>query len=315
MIRSTHPSLYFASLALSLLLTSCAREEPPAEVVVDKAPTPFHRVERGETLSMIASKYSMSKESLIEVNRLKPPYKIFIGQKLIVLAGSHKSAVQKPSVKPVTSVADTGEVTVEELPPEEEKQGGAVPPLAGGTGAASAGMGLPTMGSGVIGSPTAPVNAPSNNTAMPMAETNDMVGTGPLPRETAPKIPQNTGTMKWPVQGRVVKSFGVDPKGQHNTGINIAAAAGTAVGAADQGVVAHVGNHARGFGNLVLIKHAGGKISVYGHLQDCSVKVGDTVAAGQKVGTVGTSGGVSEPQVHFEIRQNITPLDPTKYLQ
>lgn len=296
------------SLAVGLLI-GCAREEPPAEIVINQSLTPYHIVAKGETLSIIASKYGMEKMTLIKMNRLKPPYKIFVGQKLIITPRADTSGAGKPSIKSVTSVADTGEVTVAELPAEEKD---------------STAGGLPTMGSGVAGSPTSVVSAASTTGPLGMVDTAEMIATSPVSGATSEAViesPQkaiasnSSGQLRWPVQGQVIEGFGVDQKGQRNDGINIAVPEGTAVGAVNNGVVAHVGNQARGFGNLILVKHPDGKISVYGHLKDTAVKVGDKVTAGQKIGSAGTSGGVSQSQVHFELRQGKTPLNPTEYLK
>jgi murein DD-endopeptidase MepM/ murein hydrolase activator NlpD len=68
-------------------------------------------------------------------------------------------------------------------------------------------------------------------------------------------------------------------------------------------------------GNLLIIQHAGGWMTVYAHLNDFIVKRGDRVAAGQKIGTVGTTGKVSEPQLHFEIRKGSKAYDPKRELK
>lgn len=311
-------------------LSSCAREEAPAEIVMPPSTTPYHVVARGETLSIIASKYNMNKIALIRINRLKPPYRIFIGQKLIIIpkdAQSGDSASLPPAVKSVTSVADTGEVSVEELPKDEKDQtsttlpmmGSGVPgsPTAGTFGTATS----TTQGVGTLGDTGGLTTAPgaalgSANTLHGDASTSEGDGMSPMGGDSRQSVPiQTSGGMQWPVQGQVIKSFGMDDKGQRNDGINIAVPAGTAVNAVDSGTVAHVGNQTSGFGNLVLIKHANGKISVYGHLQQASVKTGDIVSSGQKIGSAGTSGGVSQPQLHFELRQGKTPLNPTEHLR
>lgn len=327
--------MFLATASSTLvLLTSCAREESPAEVVAAPSVTPFHVVARGETLSIIATKYNMNKMALIRVNRLKPPYRIFIGQKLIIIPKDASGSVRglTPAVKPVTSVADTGEVSVKELHSEEKNNPSATLPVMGGAvmGSPTAGSAMNAPGEGGLASNNAsglstsflggaPMNAVGPSVGGEPAVSEASEGDGPPPMMEASQqsvpITSSGGGMQWPVQGQVIKSFGVDEKGQRNDGINIAAPSGTAVGAADSGTVAHVGNQARGFGNLVLVKHPGGKISIYGHLQQAAVKVGDHVVAGQKIGTVGTSGGVSQPQLHFELRQGKSPLNPTEYLK
>lgn len=118
----------------------------------------------------------------------------------------------------------------------------------------------------------------------------------------------------WPVQGRVVSSYGTTADGTHNDGINIAAAEGTPVLAAAAGEVAYAGNELKGYGNLILVKHANGFITAYAHNQKILVKRGDKVARGQEIARVGATGAVAEPQLHFEIRRGARALDPLQYL-
>ena len=118
----------------------------------------------------------------------------------------------------------------------------------------------------------------------------------------------------WPVTGRLLSRFGPAGPGLHNDGINIAAPRGTAVRAADNGVVAYAGSELRGFGNLLLIKHDGGWITAYAHNEDLVVKRGEQVKIGQVIAHVGQSGSVDSPQLHFEIRQGTRALDPALHL-
>jgi murein DD-endopeptidase MepM/ murein hydrolase activator NlpD len=122
------------------------------------------------------------------------------------------------------------------------------------------------------------------------------------------------GRFPWPVQGRVLVNYGASSGGAHNDGINIAAARGTPIKAVEGGVVAYAGNELRGYGNLVLVKHPDGLISAYAHCDELLVKKGDKIAPGQMIGRVGASGGVSEPQLHFELRRGKHPVDPREFL-
>lgn len=117
-----------------------------------------------------------------------------------------------------------------------------------------------------------------------------------------------------PVAGQVIQGFGPNGSGQMNDGINIAASAGTPVHAADAGTVIYTGNELPAFGNLVLIRHGGGWVTAYGHLASISVQRGATVTSGQTIGTVGQTGSVTSPQLHFEVRQGSKPVDPAPFL-
>ena len=120
----------------------------------------------------------------------------------------------------------------------------------------------------------------------------------------------------WPVKGEVLIEFGPQPaKGQNNDGINIAAAKGAPVHAAENGVVAYVGNELKGFGNLVLVKHADGWMTAYAHADQVAVKRGETVRRGQVIATVGATGSVTAPQLHFEIRRGTEAVNPTALLR
>jgi murein DD-endopeptidase MepM/ murein hydrolase activator NlpD len=112
-----------------------------------------------------------------------------------------------------------------------------------------------------------------------------------------------------------VADFGRKPDGTANDGINIAAAQGTPVVAAENGVVAYAGNELPSYGNLILIRHADGWNTAYAHLDQMLVAKGDKVSRGQKIGTVGSTGGVSSPQLHFELRKGKQVIDPADFLE
>jgi murein DD-endopeptidase MepM/ murein hydrolase activator NlpD len=139
----------------------------------------------------------------------------------------------------------------------------------------------------------------------------------PRKTDTAVKTAEPNGAMpsfRWPVRGRVIAGFGNKPNGTLNDGINLAVPEGTPVKAADDGVVAYAGNELKGYGNLVLIRHANGFVSAYAHASEIMVKRGDTIKRGQVIAHAGQTGNVTSPQLHFEIRKGSTPVDPTQYL-
>lgn len=119
---------------------------------------------------------------------------------------------------------------------------------------------------------------------------------------------------RWPVRGRIIEKFGPRGDGTHNDGINLAVPNGTRVKAAEAGVVAYAGSELKGYGNLVLIRHANNWVSAYAHNDKLMVKRGDKIKRGQVVARAGTSGSVEQPQVHFELRKGSKPVDPTKYM-
>jgi murein DD-endopeptidase MepM/ murein hydrolase activator NlpD len=134
------------------------------------------------------------------------------------------------------------------------------------------------------------------------------------PSQLADPAPRASARFAWPISGKVVANFGPAGGGLHNDGINIAAPTGSEVRAADNGVVAYAGNELRGFGNLLLIKHADGWTTAYAHNEKLLVQRGDTVTQGQVIATVGRTGNVDSPQLHFEVRKGTQAMNPTEFL-
>ena len=124
----------------------------------------------------------------------------------------------------------------------------------------------------------------------------------------APKLGANG--FNWPVEGEIITEFGPSARGVHNDGVNIAANIGAQVTVSATGTVAFVGDNIKNFGKLVLVKHEGGIITAYAHLDSILVREGDVLAAGDAIGNVGATGRVDRPQLHFEIRKSRRPIDP-----
>jgi murein DD-endopeptidase MepM/ murein hydrolase activator NlpD len=139
--------------------------------------------------------------------------------------------------------------------------------------------------------------------------------TAPVSDTTAKTADAGEGPgFRWPVRGRVIQAFGPKPNGLQNDGINLAVPEGTPVKASEDGVVAYAGNELKGYGNLVLVRHANGFVTAYAHASDILVKRGDSVKRGQVIAHSGQTGNVTSPQLHFEIRKGATPVDPAQYL-
>lgn len=117
-----------------------------------------------------------------------------------------------------------------------------------------------------------------------------------------------------PVSGTVIQGFGSTGGGQRNDGINISAPEGTPIHAAADGVVTYAGDELKAYGNLILIKHGDDYVTAYAHADTIGVARGQRVSRGDVIGTVGDTGDVNRPQLHFEIRHDMKPIDPASLI-
>lgn len=235
-----------------------------------------HEVVAGDTVFSIARKYNVDRSELVRLNGIEPPYSIPLGQKLIL---------------PTPGSAAGGQATeVAYAPPEAP----AAPETARGTA-------RETVQAPAAGPASKTLRKPQRS----RAETQAALAHPPA---------RAGASFHWPVQGRLLSSFGAKKGGEHNDGINIAAPRGTPVRAAENGVVAYAGEELKGFGKLLLIKHADGWVTAYAHNEELLVSAGDTVQRGETVARVGSSGNVERPQLHFEVRRGTRAVNPETQL-
>lgn len=116
----------------------------------------------------------------------------------------------------------------------------------------------------------------------------------------------------WPLTGPLTSCFGQRNSRPHE-GIDVSVPDGTAVYAAESGRVIYSGRLG-GYGQLVVLKHAGVYSTIYAHLSDRDVDVGEHVEKGDEIGESGSSGNATGPHLHFEIRRSQRPTDPLLYL-
>ena len=130
------------------------------------------------------------------------------------------------------------------------------------------------------------------------------------PKETTKEIVAEPGIrLSWPAKGKVTEEFSDKTKG-----IDIAGKLGEPVTAASDGKVVYAGNSLRGYGNLVIIKHDNTYLTAYAHNRSLLVKEGDAVKKGQKIAEMGDT-DTNSVKLHFELRVNGKPVNPTPYLQ
>jgi lipoprotein NlpD len=301
--------IFIAILALGTLAGCSTRNGPPANVHYDTAVSPYHTVKKGDSIASIAKKYGMDKRELIRVNALKTPYKIVSGQRLLVRPHAKAAPqdqdddMESPATEEVGNVPDEKNVHIK--------------PLAPVTGISESKGFSPPLNNEDDEDDSAPQEQGPREEEMDTQEDEPPLKSRRSVDKPSriPEAPPAEKGYIWPAKGTVVRDFNPQKGKNQNDGINISAARGTPVIAANNGVVAHAGNQLRGFGNVVLVKHDNGTMTVYAHLDKVFVKKGDVVKARDKLGTVGESGTVKDPQLHFEIRKGRKPIDPNQYLR
>ena len=253
-----------------LLLTSCATNDQPAEVVSTPrhakpapAKSAYYLVKKGDTVVSVSKRFSITPQELLKLNKLSEGAVLVPGQRLLLKARNkddEKRLADDITVKPLD---DLGQVSPDGL-------------------SASVPGELPTA---------------------------DLMGGAGQPVSEQVMV---AGSYRSPVQGNIIKAFGQQPDGAFNKGINIAAPKGVPVKAISDGVVKYAGSKAEGYGKMIMIKHGDGKISTYAHLNSIDVKPDAVVTAGSKIGTVGSTGNVPQPQLNLQIRGvDKQPIDPT----
>lgn len=267
-----------------------------------------YTVAGGDTLYGISRSFGVDMNALARVNKMGPPYTIYPGQKLIlpgqVEAIAVASAPPPPPPQPAPSAgprpASPPLVADRQPQPQIEPGAPSTPPQVAEAPRPAA--------------PPAPVPAPP-----PAPAPEPQVAAKPpaaTPAGTTPgdPPPRSGNRFAWPLQGPIISRFGPAGAGLHNDGINIAVPVGTPVRAAENGVVVYAGNELKGFGNLLLLKHAGGWMTAYAHNSVLDVARGATVSRGQVIARSGSTGNVDRPQLHFEIRKGSKAVDPLKYM-
>ena len=267
-------ALALAVMAAAPVLAETPKADPKTEAV--------HVVQSGETLGGIASRAEVPRVLIIEANGLKAPYALRAGQKLIIpRRRSHtvKDGETGFDVAMIYGVPWSAIAAANSIKPDARLKAGQK-------------LSIPTVS-------VKPV------VAQPSISTDPQAG---LPDTAAPAF-------AWPLQGKVRRGFvAAATAGSGHDGIDILAPKGTAVRAAAAGKVIFAGQGPDEYGLTVIIWHSGRWTTTYSYLDKITVKVGDTVKAGERIGLVGQTGLAEEPQLHFEVRRNKLPQDPARYL-
>jgi murein DD-endopeptidase MepM/ murein hydrolase activator NlpD len=257
---------------------------------------PTYVVKQKDTVDGIASRYGVTRQSIVERNNLQTPYVLHPGQSLQVPGARYvppSAPVETASTTAAAPSGAPGPVTRETLAPPpgspEQKTASATP-----------------LGPPAAGQPT-PLNPPAAAPSPPAA--------APPPSPPAATASSHAPRFQWPLRGKILTPYGSAGSGQKSDGIDIAADSGASVKAADGGKVVYAGDGVPHLGNLLLIEHSGGYITAYGNNETLLVKKGEAVKKGQTIARAGASGGAASPRLHFEVRRGgAKTIDPVSVL-
>jgi murein DD-endopeptidase MepM/ murein hydrolase activator NlpD len=268
-------------LPVILMLLLPVQSEVSASPALPLAQT-VHVVQPGESVWIIARQHGLPPDLIVSANRLEAPDRLQIGDRLAVPAVARRgaSAASRPSAalrQEDTHVVRPGETLW-----------------------------------GVARRHGTSVNALARLNQLSDA---DRVQPGQKILLPAARAPPSRLRLqwRWPSRGVITSRFGFRGR-HHHHGIDIAAPVGTPIFAVRDGTVRFTGRRG-GYGLLVILDHGDGLTTWYGHASRILVAVGQQVRQGETIAAVGTTGNVTGPSVHFEVRRDNVPLDPLRFLQ
>lgn len=258
-----------------------------------------YKVNKGDTMFLIAYLTGMDVKDLASMNNMKEPYSLSVGQMLKISNCSTKTVTTTVPVKTTAPAA----------PAEPEVT---YTPGANGTQIGSDGTVIGPIKSGVATGGASTPAFTNNTPSTPVTTTTQVETTNNTPVNANVVAPVASNVAwQWPTQGNVIQGFSNSDGG--NKGIDISGSRGQAVKAAASGRVVYAGNALRGYGNLIIIKHNDDFLSAYAHNDKILVSDQQEVKAGQEIAKMGST-GTNAVKLHFEIRYKGKSVDPVRYL-
>lgn len=265
------------------------------------------KVESGDSLLRIALKHDLTLREIASINNIKPPYNVYIGQNIKIPLKNNNSNNRTKNVAKnkdyyivkrgdnLYNIAKYNNISVNEL----IKNNNLKKPYN-----IYAGQKLFFNKQQV-----------QQVKKEQKTEIKQEVKQEEKKQELVVKTEKKSNAMfMWPVKGEVIKTFGKQKSGETSDAIHIKADKGTPILAANKGEVAYAGNELKGYGNIIIIKHDNGWLSIYGYCDTINVKLKDKISKGQQIATVGQTGNINEPQLYFTVRKGRVAMDPIQYL-
>jgi murein DD-endopeptidase MepM/ murein hydrolase activator NlpD len=339
---STLRAVAFPAAILGLLLSGCLNVfvgSPEKVVLYEKtegatppktqeSETPpvstnrFHIVRSGDTVYRISRQYDAPIRTIIAQNSLRPPYVLKSGRRLILPPPRFHTVRHGDTIYSISRryhLAMNQIVRANKIAPPYQIFTGQNLKLYGSQAPNQRQASNLTIQSRPLAVKSGPVASSPKVKTDPRKQIARVQSKPSLPRRPRPVVskpaPRSGKFFLLPVRGKIISRFGAKQRGLHNDGVNIAAPSGASVRAAENGIVVYSGNELLGYGNMVLVRHADGLMTAYGHNQTLLVQKGQKIRRGQVIAKVGSSGNVSAPQLHFEIRKGKNAVNPAKYIK
>ena len=292
--------------------TPYADAEPATVAATEEHTGETYTLKRGDNLYGIAVRHRVSVAELQRVNGITDPRRLKPGM-VLKIPGSASASTAVAEAAPAPRQTRVAEVARPAAPAAE-------PVSAGASEASPRPVIINAQQPQQVASLGSSGQTATDASPMSSEAVAAIAAPDPAPAQKTPALerssePAAQGKFRWPVQGRIIAGFGKGADGTQSDGIKLAVPMGTDVHAAEGGVVAYAGSELKGYGNLVLLRHDNGWITAYAHNEELSVKRGDRVRRGQVIAKAGKSGNADSPQVHFELRQGSSPVDPLPHLE
>jgi len=326
--------LLFLCLMILPALAACSNSPAPAihyGQASGAGSAGIHNVSSGDTLYSISGRYRLPMRDIVVLNRIRPPFRLYVGQRIKLPPPQEYKVRRGDTLYGVSRMFGVNSSEVARL-------NGIRSPYVVQVGQT---LRLPSVirksrkATQVASVKKLPLKAQLSSRAsvQPVRKPTQIKNGVPIPqgkpvavakqakpesikiskvRMQSPK--RSSSKFLKPIGGKIISNYGAKKSGFHNDGVNIAAARGTLVKSAENGVVVYAGNALKGSGNLILVRHENRWMSAYGHLDKIDVRKGQVIKRGSVIGKVGSTGSVSTPQLHFELRRGTSALNPVRYM-
>ncbi len=285
-------------IILILFISSCESYIYDSYKIVDlKKNKYFHKskypqrylVKKGDNLYSISRKFKIPIQELISVNNVNEPYKIFPGEQITLPSNKIHIISKGDTLYSISRKYETDVFTLSKL------------------------NNIANVNNLFIGQK---LKIPKKKLKIKDKSKKKYKSKKNISNEKKLDLKKNVSSTQfiWPVQGKLISKYGKTKEGFYNDGININSKRGVNVKSSDDGKVIYSGNEIPGYGNLILIKHEKNWITAYAHLDKVYIEKGKKVKKGEKIGSVGNTGNVRSPQLHFEIRKGKESVDPLRFL-